>query len=379
MLVGHSVGEIAAAHVAGVLSLDDACRLVSARADLMQALPPGGGMVAVEASEDEVLPHLTDGVSIAAVNGPRSVVVSGEAGAVDAVVAHFADRRTSRLAVSHAFHSPLMEQMLDGFAVVVRGLEFREPSIPMLSPVAEPGYWVRHVRDAVRFADQVAQLGERGTTKFLEIGPGGVLTALTRTCLPDTDVLAVPTLRADRPEETTALTALGELFAHGVEVDWTAFLQGGQRVDLPTYPFQRQRYWLERAAGSTADTDAAGWRYRVDWKPLGVLPEGRLTGTWLLVVPESEDLTEPIAAVLRRAGADVVRWRFTDAPLPAGDYSGVLSLLAFGDDPAPATLALVQAVLAAGVEVPLWCVTRDAVTEPVQGMVWGLGRTVALE
>ncbi|WP_367127734.1 SDR family NAD(P)-dependent oxidoreductase [Saccharothrix sp. HUAS TT1] len=252
VLVGHSVGEIAAAHVAGVLSLDDACRLVSARADLMEALPSGGAMVAVEASEDEVTPLLTGAVSIAAVNGPRSVVVSGAVDAVDAVVARFADRKTSRLKVSHAFHSPLMEPMLDDFAAVVDGLEFHEPTIPMLSPVAEAGYWVRHVRDAVRFADQVGELDERGTTRFLEIGPGGVLTALTRNCLPDAEILAVPTLRADRPEEPSVVEALAELHVNGVRVDWTPFFPGGRRVDLPTYPFQRERYWLSPASKNSA-------------------------------------------------------------------------------------------------------------------------------
>ncbi|MDU0292622.1 type I polyketide synthase, partial [Saccharothrix longispora] len=251
VLVGHSVGEIAAAHVAGVLSLGDACRLVSARADLMEALPSGGAMVAVEASEDEVAPLLTDGVSVAAVNGPRSVVVSGEAGAVDAVVAHFADRKMSRLTVSHAFHSPLMEPMLDEFAAVVAKLEFHEPSIPMLSPVIEPGYWVRHVRDAVRFGDQIGELDERGVTAFLEVGPGGVLTALTRNCLPHSDVLAVPALRADRPEVTAATTTFTHLHVNGIEVDWSAFFagRGAERTDLPTYAFQHERYWLEASTG----------------------------------------------------------------------------------------------------------------------------------
>ncbi|HWO68889.1 MAG TPA: type I polyketide synthase, partial [Umezawaea sp.] len=194
VLVGHSVGEIAAAHVAGVLSLADACALVSARASLMEALPSGGAMVAIEATEDEVLPHLTDGVSIAAVNGPRSVVISGVESAAVAVAQVFSDqgRKTSKLKVSHAFHSPLMEPMLAEFAAVVKGLEFTEPVIPMLSNVASSEYWVRHVRDAVRFADQIAELDSRGVSRFLEIGPGGVLTALASGCLPEKEILAVP-------------------------------------------------------------------------------------------------------------------------------------------------------------------------------------------
>jgi acyl transferase domain-containing protein/NADP-dependent 3-hydroxy acid dehydrogenase YdfG/acyl carrier protein len=244
VLVGHSVGEIAAAHVAGVLSLDDACRLVSARADLMRALPSGGVMVAIQASEEEVLPHLTGEVSIAAVNGPRSVVVAGAEDAVRAVAGNFKDRKTSRLSVSHAFHSPLMEPMLADFAAVVSELEFGEPRISMLSPVAEPAYWVRHVRDAVRFADQIMELDSRGVDRFLEIGPGGVLTALTQNCLPEKDVIAVAAMRADRPE-SSILGALAELYVHGVDVDWRAFCPDGRQVDLPTYAFQRERYWLQ--------------------------------------------------------------------------------------------------------------------------------------
>ncbi|MEU3349768.1 beta-ketoacyl synthase N-terminal-like domain-containing protein [Streptomyces sp. NPDC006700] len=254
---GHSVGEIAAAHVAGVLSLEDAARLVAARATLMQALPAGGAMSAVEASEDEVLPLLGDDVSLAAVNGPTAVVVSGAEDAVERIVAHFAaqGRRTSRLAVSHAFHSPLMEPMLDAFRDVVQGLTFHEPALPVVSnltgepagaEIATPDYWVRHVRGTVRFADGVTALREHGTDLLVELGPGSVLTALARTVLgPDTPVEAVPTLRKDQPEETSLTTALGRLHVLGVPVDWSALYTGtgARRTDLPTYAFQRARHW----------------------------------------------------------------------------------------------------------------------------------------
>ncbi|WRZ96258.1 SDR family NAD(P)-dependent oxidoreductase [Streptomyces sp. NBC_01007] len=266
-VAGHSVGEIAAAHVAGVLSLEDAARLVSARAALMQALPAGGAMVAVQAAEDEVLPHLTDEVGIAAVNGPRSVVVSGAEDAVTAIGEVFAGqgRRTSRLKVSHAFHSPLMDPMLEEFAQVVRGLSYAEPRIPVVSNLTgrlaeayTAEYWVRHVREAVRFADGVRTLHELGVSTFVEIGPGGVLSALAEGCFDDgTDIVTVPALRADRPEPYALVTAVGRLHTHGISPDWQALFPGARHVDLPTYAFQRERYWLD-VPQTSGDVRAAG-------------------------------------------------------------------------------------------------------------------------
>ncbi|MER6344742.1 SDR family NAD(P)-dependent oxidoreductase [Streptomyces sp. NPDC001532] len=256
-VAGHSIGELAAAHVAGVWSLADAARLVAARGRLMQALPSGGAMVAVQATEAEVLPLLTDGVGIAAINGPNSVVVSGEEAAAEAVAAAFEaqGRKTKRLTVSHAFHSLLMDPMLAEFRQIAAGLTYNAPRIGVVSNVtgklataeelSSPEYWVRHVRDAVRFADAIPALQEQGVTAFLELGPGGVLTALGQECVADdSDALFVPFLRNGAAEPHSAVTAVGRLFAAGLPTELTALAAGGRRVELPTYAFQRDWYWL---------------------------------------------------------------------------------------------------------------------------------------
>ncbi|MER5936568.1 type I polyketide synthase [Streptomyces sp. NPDC001928] len=261
-LAGHSVGEIAAAHIAGVLSSADACALVSARARLMQALPEGGLMLAVEATEAEVTPYLTHEVSIAAVNGPTSLLLSGVEEAVLSVATALPGRRTTRLRVSHAFHSPLMEPMLDEFRAAIAGLRFHEPDIRLVSnlpgDVATPDYWVEHVRGTVRFADGIRTLGDLGVTRFLELGPDGTLTALIEQTAPE-DAVVVPALRRNRPEETVALTALAQLFVHGVPVAWEALFTGTavRPVEVPTYPFQRRRFWPEPSL-SVKDAVAMG-------------------------------------------------------------------------------------------------------------------------
>ncbi|MEY9969374.1 acyl transferase domain-containing protein/NADPH:quinone reductase-like Zn-dependent oxidoreductase/acyl carrier protein [Streptacidiphilus sp. MAP12-16] len=275
-LAGHSIGELAAAHVAGVLSLADAAVLVAARGRLMQELPRGGAMVAVQGSEAEVVPLLVgreDRVSVAAVNGPAAVVVSGEEAEVLAIAAHFEELgcRVKRLTVSHAFHSPLMDGMLDDFRKVAEGLDYRAPRIPVVSTLTgvpastdelcSAEYWVRHVREAVRFCDAVQTLEREGVSVFLELGPDAVLTAMAQHCLEETDgAILVPALRTGRPEPVTLTTAVAGAHARGLSPDWEAVFAGtgAQRVDLPTYAFQRERYWLEAPALWAADVASAG-------------------------------------------------------------------------------------------------------------------------
>ncbi|MFD4673747.1 type I polyketide synthase [Lentzea sp. NPDC058450] len=431
-LAGHSIGEIAAAHVSGVLSLEDAATLISARAGLMQALPEGGAMVALQATEDEVTPHLTDVVSLAAINGPNAVVVAGEEAAVEQVVAQFPDRKSKRLAVSHAFHSPLMDPMLDDFREVVGQLTFNEPQIAMLGEVTDPEYWVSHVRNAVRFADAVQTLTDAGVRTFLELGPDAVLAAMA-------DVPVIPALRKDRSEVLGVTTALGALHTAGVRVDWDAFFAGtgAQRVDLPTYAFQRQRFWLESTGfpaleggadeaelkfweaveredfslvGSTLALDENelgvvlpalsswrkarrttnkidSWRYRVSWLPLTELDSSTLTGRWAVVVPEGV-VAEEITAGLAARGADVVTVASADRATLSGAFAnlgqldGVLALTGLTE-----SVEVVQALGDAGVAAPLWLATRgavstgrsDGVVDPAQTGIWGLGYVIGLE
>ncbi|MEU3859391.1 SDR family NAD(P)-dependent oxidoreductase, partial [Streptomyces sp. NPDC028722] len=263
VVAGHSIGEVVAAHVAGVLSLTDAAALVAARGRLMQALPSGGAMVAVAASEAEVAGHLGAGVDLAAVNAPGSVVLSGGEDAVNGVVERLREqgRRVKRLTVSHAFHSALMEPMLAEFGEVLSGLTWHEPAIAVVSNVtgklAEPGqlsdpaYWVDHVRRPVRFADGIAA---SGGSVFLELGPGGALTGAIAESAGE-DAVSVPALRDDRGEEQTLLLSVAELFVRGTKMDWAAVLPEGAgtvHVDLPTYAFDHQHYWLRMAPATDA-------------------------------------------------------------------------------------------------------------------------------
>ncbi|WP_242363244.1 type I polyketide synthase [Mycobacterium tuberculosis] len=270
LVLGHSVGELAAAHVAGALCLPDAAMLVAARGRLMQALPAGGAMFAVQAREDEVAPMLGHDVSIAAVNGPASVVISGAHDAVSAIADRLRGqgRRVHRLAVSHAFHSALMEPMIAEFTAVAAELSVGLPTIPVISNVtgqlvaddfASADYWARHIRAVVRFGDSVRSAHCAGASRFIEVGPGGGLTSLIEASLADAQIVSVPTLRKDRPEPVSVMTAAAQGFVSGMGLDWASVFSGyrPKRVELPTYAFQHQKFWLAPAP-SVSNPTAAG-------------------------------------------------------------------------------------------------------------------------
>ncbi|WP_338930769.1 type I polyketide synthase [Streptomyces netropsis] len=405
-LIGHSIGELAAAHVAGVWSLEDACRVVAARGRLMQALPAGGAMAAVQADPAEITDLLGDDLVVASVNAPGQIVVSGAEAAVDRVVSAVKGRggRARRLAVSHAFHSPLMEPMLEEFRQVLKTVEFRTPALPAVSNVTgtwaddawcSPDYWVRQVREPVLFADGVRCLLDAGVTTWVELGPAGALTSMVAHCADTENVATAAALRPGHDDVSTVLAALATVHVNGHTVDWSPLFPHARTIDLPTYAFQHQHYWMRRAAPapaeSTPGTPLDDWTYRIDWTAVdeGVTAPV-LSGSWLVIRPAGECLlADAVEAALAEHGATVLS--AGDAgPRQGSDLAGVVSLLGLGSDTdggLKATLRVVQDLLAEGSGVPLWVLTQgavavgdsDPVTNPEQAMLWGLGRAAAAE
>ena len=434
-LIGHSIGELTAAHVAGVLSLEDACTLVSARARLMQAAPAGGAMAAIQATEDEVLPTLTDGVTVAAVNSPRSVVISGDEDAVLALAEDWkaTGRKTSRLKVSHAFHSHHMDPVLEEFRKTAESLTYLPPRIPVVSNVtgamateAQTGsaaYWTEHIRAAVRFGQGAQTLLAAGARTYLELSPRPTLVTVIGEIPADRAPLLIPALRPDFDEPHAVAFAAATAYAHGVAgADWARVLEGGSRVDLPTYAFQRRRSWLagpEEAPGSPAesgfwaavergdmaaladvlDVDGADpalaaalpllaewrrrrrWVHTPRWQPAAsAAASADLTGAWIAVAPEAaEDAEYAVRAVSEHGGRVTVVAAATEL---AGEFAdgapprGVLAVLPSGGD---ALLdELPRALETAGIDAPVWVVTRgavaagadDPVPDPAQARLW---------
>jgi acyl transferase domain-containing protein len=367
-LAGHSIGEISAACAAGILSLPDAAALVAARATLMQALPPGGAMTAIAATETEITATLHDhpGVSIAALNGPASVVISGDHDTVTSIAAHWAaqGRRTRPLTVSHAFHSAQMDPIVQEFTATAATLTYHPPQIPVISnltgqlatdgQLTTPGYWADHIRHPVRFHDTITTLHNHATTAYLELGPDATLTTMATTTLADTtkaaSTVCVPTMQRRRTEPHNLMIAIAHLHTHGIPVNWPALstTPAPRQIPLPTYPFQRQRYWLHAPAiRHTADTGVGmasretrfweavetenlealaevlkighdqrrplgavlpvlsawrrqdRWRYRIAWKPATEPIAAPLEGTWLAIVPSADSASELIAGSVK--------------------------------------------------------------------------------
>ncbi len=275
-VLGHSVGEYAAACLAGVFSLEDGMRLIAARGRLMKELCETGSMLACFASIETLEPlaaERADELAVAAHNGPELVVVSGTDRAIDEVAAALEARgvRTERLSVSHAFHSPLMEPMLAAFAVVARAVAYGRPKIELVScldpgvdgeSVASADYWIRHVRAPVRFFEGARALDALGADALVEVGPAPTLLGMARRFLPERGAAAIATLRPGRPDDAQALSALGELWVRGAHVDQDAVHAGRARTrrTLPTYPFQRERYWIEPASDWT--NGGGAWTFR---------------------------------------------------------------------------------------------------------------------
>ncbi|MGK5638497.1 type I polyketide synthase [Streptomyces sp. URMC 126] len=484
-VVGHSQGEIAAATVAGMLSLEDAARVVAVRSRALSGLSVEGSMVSVVMPSEAVV-ELAGGwgerLSVAAVNGPASVVVSGEPGALAEFERELAARHVLRWRIPETdfvAHSPVVEPLAGVLEQELAGITPQEGRVPMVStvtgewlsgPEVDAGYWFANLRRMVRFEEAVRALLGAGYGDFVEVSPHPVLTAAVTETAEDagvSGVLTVGTLERDNAGASRLLTSFAQAYVGGLPVDWKTILPTGERVDLPTYAFQQERYWLESAApalpagGDGASTAAearfwaaveggdlahmaevleledrqqlgevlealtswrrrerdrsasANWRYRVTWAPVADPGPAVLTGRWLVVARQADDgLTRQCAAALTARGADVavvevpagvvdrdgmaaVVGRATGAEDAAP--AGVVSLLALDETPVPeypvvprglaATLALVQALGDAEVDAPLWVATRGAVavgsgealTNPAQSLVWGLGRVVGLE
>jgi acyl transferase domain-containing protein/acyl-CoA synthetase (AMP-forming)/AMP-acid ligase II len=483
-VLGHSQGEIAAACVAGALPVADAARVVALRSQaIATGLAGRGGMLSVAAPEHQVrhrIQHWGNQVEMAAVNGPATVVIAGDPAALTQVAAEYEAQgiRARMIPVNYPSHTTAVDAIQDELIRLLDGAQPGIPTVPWYSTVdghwvtdrIDPQYWYRNLRHPVRFAQATRALAEQQFRVFLEVSSHPVLTTSVQDTLDEAGITGVVcgTLRRDQGGQSRFIQSLAELFVQGVGVDWTALLPTtNQRVDLPTYPFQRQRYWLDAtslalgaSASATVDTvdarfwDAVdqgdaqalaselqvnadqpmsavlpvlsrwrhrhreqsvvdSWRYRITWKPATHLAVGMLSGRWL-VATSTDKITDGVTAACAQAltdhGAQVVPFPLDTTDISRGRLAehlrvlatdgalaGVLSLLALDQRPhsdhtvvpvgVAATLALVQAVGDAGIQAPLWAVTRSAVSvgpldplqNPHQTLVWGMGRVVALE
>lgn len=444
VLLGHSVGEIAAACFAGAMPLEDGLHLIAERGRLIQSLPAGGAMAAVFADRNtaaSVLSKYNGSLVIAAANGPELQTISGTSESLAEALAEFSAQgvRAKAMNVSHAFHSPLLEPILDAFASVAAGISYAPLRIPLVSnrdgramaagEMLDAAYWRAHVRNTVEFVAGMRALEAAQCTAFLEIGPGNTLLGMGRRCINPKDVVWLPTLDKRDGDCRTPLSSLAALHVRGVQVDWKAVGQSGGHLTLPTYPFQRKRYWFTPGRGvessrpaSNAAEAIAPWLYQVDWKPLGAPQcgaENTAPGSWLIFADDG-GVAEKLGARLESAGATPIlvshadpldfeqvrlllgAWLASDGP----PFRGIVSLSGLGEMAGPDTggsaieqtwaaactrvLYLLQAMMR---HVPkdagtrLYIVTRGvqrvAAEDPpanfAQAPVWGLARTAAIE
>nr|WP_084960248.1 type I polyketide synthase [Thermoactinospora rubra] len=470
VVIGHSQGEIAAACVAGALSLQDAARVVALRSRaISEELDRDGGMLAVGLPAADVgryLERWQGRISIAADNGAGSVVLAGEGAALDELRLELVagDVRAKRVPVDYASHSAYVDALRERLLEDLRPITPKPAEIAMMSTVTgewidggamDAGYWFDNLRHMVRFGPVVRELATTGHAAFVEVSPHPVLTMSIQETLAELDgaAVVVGTLRRDQGGLDRFATSMAELHVRGGTAGWSAFFPDARPVELPTYPFQRKRYWetpapAARAGGSddgrfwakvarddaealaaelkvevaplrevlpalrawredrARDARLESWRYRVRWAPLESGPPTRLSGTWLVVAPPAGAWTDTIAGELAAQGADVITLR-VDVTHEAladrlraelGDTSpaGVLSLLALDDRVHPGspvlsygvqgTLLLMQALRAAEVVAPLWCVTSGAVAvnrfedvDPAAAALWGMGTVLALD
>ncbi|WP_220450130.1 type I polyketide synthase [Kitasatospora xanthocidica] len=410
-VVGHSQGEIAAAAVAGILSLDDAAKVVALRSKTLKALAGRGGMLSiaepVEGVRARIAPYGAR-LSVAAVNGPSATVVSGDADALRELADSCGDSPRARMIpVDYASHSAHVDELREEILAVLQGITPTEARIPMVSaltgawlsgPEMDPDYWYASLRETVEFERAVRILGASGHGVFVEVSPHAVLTGAVGDVVEDVDgSVVVGTLRREDGGAERLLSSFAEAYVQGAPVDWATVLGGGESVGLPTYAFQRQRFWPEPRTPQRARASVDDWRYRITWQPATGSGPAVLSGTWLLVGDAAD--AGVVAEALASCGAEVVRTTLAglDEAVAGADVQGVVSLLAldesldaeFGWVPRGSadTLDLVQALGRAGVTAPLWVLTRGAVqavagevtTNPIQTQVWGLGRAVGLE
>ena len=386
---GHSIGEISAAYAAGVMDLADAVALVAARGRLMSDLPRDGAMLAVFASEETVriaMEPFGDVLDVAGVNHATEVVVSGRTAEVGSLEEHFTAQgvKTRRLRVSHAFHSPLMDPILKPFAKIAQQIRYRSPATPMVSnltggwvrdEVCVPDFWVRHVRSAVRFADGWAALEPKHGRLLLEIGPRPVLATMAARAATSDAPVVLPSLTPNAPDQETALGSFGRLHTFGVDVAWDAVVTPAPQVDLPSYPWELQRFWMDAAPPQSLDPVLDTLR-ALQWETLGEANPPSGEGAWRV---EGEGVfADAVRAALQRNGRRV---------LAAGETETVEGIVVLQGseggsavDTAWQFVEGVQHALRSSEVGRVWCVVPHNDEEDWQrASAWGLSQVAALE